>query len=145
MIERGQIHEGMTVRSSDGRRLGRVLACQESTFLVEKGFYFATDYVARYDEVADVSGDEVRLSRNEEALAHGERAFKREGGLGESFTYGGGIETSPMAPRALAEDEAEARRGSVREDEDERPTSYRLGGRDTLPQCWGDEGGGGLL
>lgn len=146
MIDPNQVREGMLVHSSDGRKLGRVLSCREGTFVIEKGFYFTTDYVARYDDVTDVSGDEIRLARPEEALAHGQRAVKREGGLGESFTYGGGIESSPMAPWGRAEEEeAEVRRRSVRDDEEEMGTRYHYGEREALPQAWGDEGGGGLL
>lgn len=114
MIDRNQVHEGMVVRSSDGKKLGRVLACEEESFIVEKGFFFSTDYVARYDDVTQASGDEIRLSRAQKELTHREHVFMREGGLGESFTLGmgGGLDTSPGKPLARAEeeegDEAEA-------------------------------------
>ena len=113
MIDRNQVHEGMVVRSSDGKKLGRVLACEEESFIVEKGFFFSTDYVARYDDVTQVSGDEIRLSRAQKELTHREHVFMREGGLGESFTLGmgGGLDMSPGKPLARAEeegDEAEA-------------------------------------
>jgi hypothetical protein len=146
VIDRNRIREGMVVHSADGRKLGRVLDRGEATFVIEKGFYFTTDYVAHYDDVMDVSGDEVRLAQPESALPHGERALKREGGLGESISYGGSVETSPMTPWGRAEEEEEeARQRSVREQEDERRSTYDLSGADTLPHCWGDEGGGGLL
>lgn len=146
MIDRNQVHEGMVVRSSDGKKLGRVLACEEGRFVVEKGFYFATDYIARYDDVADISGDEIWLSQPQEKLTHGEHAFAREGGLGESFTLGmgGGLGTSSREPWARAEEEeAEASRGT-RGDEDEAGPKYHLGGG-SVPPSYGDEGGGGLL
>ncbi len=144
MIDRNQVHEGMLVRSSDGKKLGQVLACEEGRFIVEKGFFFATDYIARYDDVTDISGDEVRLSRPVEGLAHGEHAYVREGGLGESLTFGlgGGLDTSLPAPSARAEEEkAEASRGRVRGDEDEARPKYNM----SEPPSYGDEGGGGLL
>jgi uncharacterized protein (TIGR02271 family) len=55
------IREGMTVRSSDGEKLGKVIRCGADEFVIEKGFFFPKDYVARYDQ-ASVSGDEVLLS-----------------------------------------------------------------------------------
>ena len=149
MIDRDQVHEGMAVRSADGKKLGRVLVCKEGTFIVEKGFFFATDYVARYEDVADIAGDEIRLSRPHEGLVHGERTFTREGGLGESFTLGvgSGLDTLQGEPWARAEEEEEeARRGSVRGDGQEAGPRYDLGGRPgAIPLTYGDEGGGGLL
>ncbi len=147
MIDRSQVHEGMEVRSADGTKLGRVLACEEGSFVVEKGFFFATDYVARYDDVMEIAGDEIRLSRPQEGLAHREHVFTREGGLGESFTVGmgGEIGTTPGEPWARAEQEEEVRRSPARGDEDEAGPRYDLiADRDKLPPSYGDEGGGGF-
>jgi len=147
VIDRNQVQEGMVVRSSDGKKLGRVMACKEGNFLVEKGFFFATDYVARYDDVTDISGNEIRLSRPREGLAHGKRTFTREGGLGENFTVGigGGLNTSPREPGARAEEgEEEVRRGSPRGDEEEAGPRYNLSEHGADPPSYGDEGGGGL-
>ena len=146
MIDRNQINEGMVVRSSDGKKLGRVLGCKEGSFIVEKGFFFATDYVARYDDVADISGDEIRLSRPEEGLVHGERAVTREGGLGESFTVGivGGLDTLREPWARAEEEEEEARRGGMRGDEEDAGPKYNLGeDPGAHPSSYGDEGGGG--
>jgi uncharacterized protein (TIGR02271 family) len=63
-----RIHEGMTVLSSDGEKLGKVTACAGSTFTIEKGIFFPKDYVARADEIADVTGDEVRLALTKESF-----------------------------------------------------------------------------
>jgi hypothetical protein len=148
VIDRNDVHEGMVVRSSDGKKLGRVMACKEGSFIVEKGFFFATDYVARYDDVTDISGNEIRLSRLREGLAHGERTFTREGGLGESFTVGMGglLDTSPREPRARAEEEEEdeTRRGRPHGDEEEAGLRYNLSEHGADPPSYGDEGGGGL-
>jgi hypothetical protein len=147
VIDRNQVREGMLVRSSDGKKLGRVLACGEGTFIVEKGFFFATDYIARYDDVKSISGEEIQLSRPQEELARGEHAVSREGGLGESFTVGigTGLDASPREPWARVEEE-EARRGTLRADEGETGSSYELGGHgDAAPPSYGDEGGRGLL
>jgi len=67
-IERSQIREGMTVYSADGEKLGKVLTCDDQTFIVEKGFFFPKDYVARYEDVVEASGDEIHLQSGREAL-----------------------------------------------------------------------------
>jgi hypothetical protein len=63
-----RIREGMVVYGSDGRKVGKVLACDRATFLVEKGLWRKRDLVARYEDVAEISGDEVRLSRRGDEL-----------------------------------------------------------------------------
>ena len=66
LTDRSLIREGMTVFSSDGEKLGKVLSCEASTFTIEKGFFFPKDYVARYDDIADVTGDDIRLAMTKE-------------------------------------------------------------------------------
>ena len=80
-----RIHEGMTVFSSDGEKLGKVTACAGSSFTIEKGIFFPKDYVARADEVADVTDDEVRLALTKESF------LRLREGHGE--LTGAGIET----------------------------------------------------
>lgn len=58
----GDIREGMTVMSSDGEKLGKVIRCDTDRFIIEKGFFFPKDYVVRYEDVSRVSGDEAYLS-----------------------------------------------------------------------------------
>ena len=145
MIDRNQINEGMVVRSSDGKKLGRVLACKEGSFIVEKGFFFATDYVASYDDVAEISGDEIRLARPHEGLVHGERAVMHEGGLGESLTVGiaSGLDSSRESWARAEEEEREARRGGTRGDEEATGPKYNLGEEPgSNASTHGDEGGG---
>ena len=74
MIDRNQVHEGMVVRSSNGKKLGRVLSCTEGSFVVEKGFFLVTDHAARYDDVAELSGNTIQLSRSWGEFAQSERA-----------------------------------------------------------------------
>lgn len=57
-MEASRIHEGMTVYARGGEKLGKVIACQPDHFIIEKGFFFPKDYLARYDEVRDVRGDD---------------------------------------------------------------------------------------
>lgn len=56
------VQEGMVVYSSDGEKLGKVLQCEAETFVIEKGFFFPKDYIARYQDISDVRGDEIHLS-----------------------------------------------------------------------------------
>jgi len=64
MIERWRtrIAEGMTVRTSDGEKLGKVVACQPGGFVVEKGFLFPKDTTVPYDRVAEIKGGEILVS-----------------------------------------------------------------------------------
>lgn len=99
MIDADRIREGMTVYSAEGHKLGKVIACDANTFMIEKGFFFTRDYVARYEDVAGVQGDDVRLSRGRDAL--GEAGVDRREGTYSEFSSvmgpGGGIETQSTA------------------------------------------------
>jgi hypothetical protein len=143
VVDRNEIQEGMVVRSADGKRLGRVLGCDERGFVVEKGFFFATEYVATYGDVADVAGDEIRLSLPEERLEHHARALPREGGFGETFTLAtaGRGDLDPLEARAHTDEEEDVRR--PQSEGEERYRGYHGAGE--APACYGDEGGGGLL
>lgn len=67
MIERNQVYEGMTVRSADGVALGRVLTCDETSFVVEEEL-FGADYVIPYAAAMEASGDEIRLALSRDRL-----------------------------------------------------------------------------
>ncbi|QAT88429.1 Stress response protein YsnF [Corallococcus coralloides] len=68
MIKRNDIKEGMTVRSSDGEKLGKVFAVSEGEFHIEKGMFFPKDYLVRYAEVSDIRNGEIYLNHGREAL-----------------------------------------------------------------------------
>lgn len=104
----------MTVHSADGEKLGKVLTCDELSFIVEKGFFFPKDYVARYEDVAEVSGDTIRLRTGQEALRsfdQGEGAPAEPGIAAGAAGIGAepGIGTSAAGPaygaRGQAKDE----------------------------------------
>ncbi len=71
MIDQSQVHEGMVVRGSDGKKLGRIISRTDGGFVVEKGFFLVTDYATRYDDVANISRDTIQLSRPRKEFAHG--------------------------------------------------------------------------
>ncbi|HEY7957337.1 MAG: YsnF/AvaK domain-containing protein [Polyangia bacterium] len=60
----------MTVRTSDGEKLGKIASVNGDEFIIEKGLLFKEDYTARSERVLDVKGDEVIYR----PLAEGERA-----------------------------------------------------------------------
>jgi uncharacterized protein (TIGR02271 family) len=62
MFIQSDIRTGMVVKSSDGEKLGKVIRCDADAFLIEKGLFFPKDYIARYDQIAAVEQDEVRLA-----------------------------------------------------------------------------------
>jgi uncharacterized protein (TIGR02271 family) len=64
----GTIREGMTVRSSDGEKLGKVISIGPDMFTIEKGFLFKRDYVAGKDEVRSIADDEVWLLASRQEL-----------------------------------------------------------------------------
>jgi len=107
MIDSSDIRQGMTVYSSDGEKLGQVVQCDASTFVIEKGFFFPKGYVARFDDVSLVSGDEIRLSRERAQL--GQTVEERDDELSEDpislLSGGGGQETLPTG--RLPEEDAE--------------------------------------
>jgi uncharacterized protein (TIGR02271 family) len=62
------VQEGMTVRTADGEKLGKIVTCESDRFIIEKGFFFPKDYLARYDDVAEIREDEVHLRLSADQL-----------------------------------------------------------------------------
>ncbi len=83
-----QIHEGMTVYSSDGEKLGKVHRCDSSMFVIEKGFFFPKDYIARYDDVRNIDDDGIHLTMSKDAFQD-----LREGAKGDEGWRAGPITT----------------------------------------------------
>ena len=65
------ISEGMVVRTNDGEKLGKIVADRGDGFIIEKGFFFRKDYVARYEDVASVRDGEVLLRHSASSLREG--------------------------------------------------------------------------
>ncbi|MGZ3461475.1 MAG: YsnF/AvaK domain-containing protein, partial [Archangium sp.] len=74
MYQRGDIKEGMTVRSSDGHKLGKVYAVGDTEFHIEKGLFFPKDYSVRYAEISDLRNGELILAHGKDSL----RSFSDE-------------------------------------------------------------------
>ncbi|NOK21905.1 YsnF/AvaK domain-containing protein [Corallococcus carmarthensis] len=96
MIKRNDIKEGMTVRSSDGEKLGKVFAVSEGEFHIEKGMFFPKDYLVRYVEVSDIRNGEIYLNHGREALS----GLADAGGIVEGRT--GGVGAGAVGATAAA-------------------------------------------
>jgi hypothetical protein len=89
-IDRSLIREGMTVYSSDGEKLGKVRSCDATTFVIEKGFFFRKDYIARYDDVRSVDDEGTHLAISKDAFQDLREGLKHEEGWqAGSFTTKG--------------------------------------------------------
>ncbi|QRK13360.1 YsnF/AvaK domain-containing protein [Archangium violaceum] len=100
MIQRSQLKEGMTVRSSDGEKLGKVFALGDEAFHIEKGIFFPKDYLVRYEEISDIRDGEIILTHGREGLLrltdqdrYGAASMATSSGLGTSAA-GMGLGTS---------------------------------------------------
>jgi hypothetical protein len=58
---------GMIVRSSEGERLGKIVALGPRTLQIEKGIVFPKEFTATYDEIRELRGGEVILARGLDA------------------------------------------------------------------------------
>lgn len=106
-----RIAEGMTVHSSDGHKLGRIVRVGTTSFELEKGFFFPKDYLVRFSDIADVRENEVRLHTTREEL---ETQWQRADILGEDIEPMDADEIrrveSPPPPRPPPTEPGEPRR-----------------------------------
>jgi len=63
----GQINVGDEVYGSDGDKVGKVAEVQAGYIVVEKGFFFPTDYYIPLSAIASASGGQVYLSTTRDA------------------------------------------------------------------------------
>ncbi|QRK09939.1 hypothetical protein JQX13_07505 [Archangium violaceum] len=84
MYQRGDLKEGMTVRSIDGHKLGKVYAVGDTEFHIEKGLFFPKDYSVRYAEISDIRDGEIILAHGKESL----RSFSDEEPHGSNTSPG---------------------------------------------------------
>jgi uncharacterized protein (TIGR02271 family) len=68
-INRFDIREGMTVRSTRGERLGKIIACGRETFVIEKGIFFPKDHELRVEYVSEIRDGEVMYAFDEASRA----------------------------------------------------------------------------
>jgi len=71
-VQQWQIPEGTDVIGADGDKVGKVVAAESSYIVVEKGFFFPTDYYIPVSAVNNFDGDKVYLTvTKDEALNQG--------------------------------------------------------------------------
>ena len=71
-VQQWQIPEGVDVVGADGDKVGKVVVAQSNYFVVEKGFFFRTDYYIPTSAINTFDGDKVYLSvTKDEALNQG--------------------------------------------------------------------------
>lgn len=64
-----RFREGMTVYGADGDKVGKVVAIDPAYVVVEKGFFFPTDYYIPVSAIATATDDEIYLTvSKDEAL-----------------------------------------------------------------------------
>ncbi len=68
MYERSEINKGMTVRSIDGHKLGRIVDITDEEILVEKGFFRRKDFAVRMSDIREVAHGEVFLNHGRDSL-----------------------------------------------------------------------------
>jgi len=71
-MDRWNIRQGADVRSADDEKLGKVIGAEGQYIVVEKGFFFPTDYFIPASAIASVDADTVYLTvGKDEALNRG--------------------------------------------------------------------------
>jgi len=71
-VQQWQIPEGTDVVGADGGKVGKVVAAEVSYIVVEKGFFFPSDYYIPTRAINNFDGDKVYLSvTKDEALNQG--------------------------------------------------------------------------
>lgn len=78
MVERSELHEGMTVWTHRGEKLGQVIEVTDEALIVEKGLLvWRKDYAVPFDDVREIVADEVYLSHGPDSLLSGPREIPR--------------------------------------------------------------------
>jgi uncharacterized protein (TIGR02271 family) len=71
-VQQWQIPEGTDVIGADGDKVGKVVAAEANYIVVEKGFFFPTDYYIPVSAINNYDGDKAYLSvTKDEALNQG--------------------------------------------------------------------------
>jgi len=107
-MDRLNIREGAEVRSSDDEKLGKVVAFENNFIVVEKGFFFPTDYYIPTSAIASADDDTIYLSvGKDQALNSGwdqmgtvDEAYADDAVVGTTGTIGAGYDAAGTASTA---------------------------------------------
>lgn len=61
MFKKTELNEGMTVRSADGDKLGKIVAINDRGIQIEKGIFFPKEYTASFDQIDQISNGDLYL------------------------------------------------------------------------------------
>src|SRR5262245_46557307 len=70
MYRQYRFREGMTVYGADGEKVGKVVAIDQNYVVVEKGFFFPTDYYIPVSAIASATEDDLYLIVSKEEALH---------------------------------------------------------------------------
>jgi len=116
-FEKDSVRNGMFVMGTQGERIGKVIRCDEETFVVEKGVFFPKDYELRYDHITDISGGTIRYAltdflRGRDVPAERSSAPERGGGISAAAATGSA--SVAAAPATARHTERAADRDEIR-------------------------------
>ncbi len=120
MTDHHDVRRGQTAYDSEGKRLGRVIQCDQTGFFIEKGFVFPEDYRVEYDEVLAVEADEVRLRFPASALVPEEEADSWDPARDPVGTSSG-TDLEPLRAGMAEIDEKQGRASSSSAGDGEKP------------------------
>src|SRR6188768_2763598 len=111
-FDENSVRNGMFVMGTQGERIGKVIRCDDETFVVEKGVFFPKDYELRYDHITDVSGGTIRYAltdflRGRDMPAEEETATAAETAAPAAAATGGATAAAATATARRAEAVAE--------------------------------------
>ena len=79
MVDRSELHTGMTVFTHRGEKLGQVTEVTEQELIVEKGLLvWRKGYAVPLDDVREIVADEVYLHHGPDSLLSGPRELSRD-------------------------------------------------------------------
>jgi hypothetical protein len=99
-MQRWQIPEGADVIGADGDKVGTVVATDASYVIVEKGFFFPTDYYVPLRAIANFDGDKVHLTVTKNEALNQEWGQPPATGIGDDRVVTGTVGTDAFAGRA---------------------------------------------
>jgi len=110
--DKTSVRNGMFVMGTQGERIGKVIRCDNDTFVVEKGVFFPKDYELRYDHITDVSGGTVRYAltdflRGRDLEAQKPAATARETAVSATAAAGGATAAAATGTAQRAERSSE--------------------------------------
>jgi len=133
MDQQFAFREGMTVYGADGDKVGKVVAVDPNYIVVEKGFFFPTDFYIPTSAIASVDDDNIYLTvSKEEALnqgwdqpltatttdAYGEQPFDHDSHPDHTHVHEGNRVRVPVHEEELTATKRPVEAGTVRIEKD---------------------------